>query len=118
MEANDKFPTRKNFQCEDKLCDETENNVMAASQVGPPNGSTSGQIGVLACHRDHFIRRKDGPILHQTNTSLECIYRQHEGKLCPLWVDSLTKSEVECDDQCKNDTECRYRGNRICVDGR
>ena len=26
--------------------------------------------------------------------------------MCPLWVDSLTKSEVECDDQCKSDTEC------------
>ena len=38
--------------------------------------------------------------------------------MIPKWVDSATLNEVECDDQCKSDKECGYKGEFICVDGR
>ena len=86
----------------------------------PSDGSGSGQTAQLVCQRNHNLRQKgSGYPLYKTNTTVKCIYEVKEyGKIIPKWVDEVTMTEVECDDECRDDKECNYRGDYICVDGR
>ena len=114
------FHYRKDFKCKDRLCEEFigSTNVQHTSTSYPSDGVETGQTAQLLCPYNHFLRTIYGESLHKTNTTVKCAYKVEHGKMIPKWVDSATFNEVECDDQCKSDKECEYKGDFICVDGR